>query len=105
MFPFILNIGYATTSGVYLLLPIEERQRKMRHILTVTGMRTVPYWTGLFVADYILYLMPTAMFAIFVLTIQLDAFANHFSEFLFVILGFGWALISLTYFIAHFFDS
>jgi len=25
MFPMILNIGYATTSGVYLLMPIEER--------------------------------------------------------------------------------
>ncbi len=25
MFPMILNVGYATTSGVYLLMPIEER--------------------------------------------------------------------------------
>jgi len=26
MFPFILNTGYATSSGIYMLLPIEERQ-------------------------------------------------------------------------------
>jgi hypothetical protein len=69
MFPMILNIGYATTSGVYLLMPIEERQRKMRHILSMTGMRVVPYWFGLFIADYILFLMPTALFTLFVLCI------------------------------------
>ena len=105
MFPLILNIGYATTSSVYLLMPIEERQRKMRHILSMTGMRTVPYWLGLFIADYILFLMPTALFTLFVLAIQLNGFQQKLAEFISIMLGFGFGIISLTYLIANFFDN
>lgn len=105
MFPMILNIGYATTSGVYLLMPIEERQRKMRHILSMTGMRTLPYWLGLFIADYILFLMPTALFTFFVVAIQLNGFEQKIAEFICVMLGFGFGIITITYLIAHFFSN
>lgn len=55
-------------------MPIEERQRKMKHIMSMTGMRTIPYWLGLFIADYILFLIPTALFAFFVIIISLGGF-------------------------------
>jgi hypothetical protein len=71
MFPFILNSGFATTSGIYMLMPIEERQRKTRHIMKLSGMKTVPYWTGLFAADYTLFLVPTFLFAVLVAAIHL----------------------------------
>ena len=38
MFPYILNTGYATTSGIYMLMPVEERANKTRHILKMNGM-------------------------------------------------------------------
>lgn len=66
MFPYIMNAGYATTCGIYMLMPIEERMKQTRHILKISGMKTVSYWLGLFTADYILFLIPTAMFAILV---------------------------------------
>ena len=66
MFPYIINAGYATTTGVYMLMPIEERMKKTRHILKLSGMRTVSYWLGLFTADYMLYLIPTLLFTLLV---------------------------------------
>jgi hypothetical protein len=38
MFPYILNTGYATTSGIYMLMPVEERANKTRQILKMNGM-------------------------------------------------------------------
>jgi hypothetical protein len=66
MFPYIINAGYATTTGVYMLMPIEERMKKTRHILKLSGMRNVSYWLGLFTADYMLYLIPTLLFTLLV---------------------------------------
>ncbi len=54
-----------------MLMPIEERQRKTRHIMKLSGMKTVPYWTGLFAADYTLFLVPTFLFAVLVAAIHL----------------------------------
>ena len=75
LFPFFLNFGYASSCGVYLLMPIEERQSKMKHILTMTGMRVYAYWIGLFVADFFLFTLPTILFSFFVAMINLDGFS------------------------------
>jgi hypothetical protein len=105
MFPYILNSGYATTSGIYMLMPIEERQRKTRHILKLSGMKVIPYWLGLFTADYLLFLVPTTLFGILVSISGLGIFSNHLGQFIGGMLGFGLAIITMTYFIASFFGS
>lgn len=76
MFPYLLNAGFASTSGVYMLMPIEERMNKTRHILKLGGLQTVPYWLGLFLADYLLFLIPTALFAILVGAMNIPMFSN-----------------------------
>ena len=105
MFPYILNAGYASTSGIYMLLPIEERTQKTKHILTLGGMKTLPYWIGLFIADYSLYMIPTALFAIFVSFSSLQIFSEHIWIFVFGMLAFGIAIINFTYFLASFFNN
>jgi hypothetical protein len=105
MFPYILNAGYATCSGIYVLLPIEERQRKTRHILKMSGMQTSSYWVGLFMADYFLFLIPTALFGVLVGVSGLQIFSDHLFQFIGGMLGFGLAVIALTYLLSTFFDS
>lgn len=63
LFPFFLNIGYTTASGAFLLMPIDERVTKMKHIITMSGMRIFSYWIGLLIADFCLFLIPTFGFA------------------------------------------
>lgn len=105
MFPFILNQGYATTSGIYMLLPIEERQKKTRHILRLSGGQIIPYWLGLFLADYILFLIPTTLFGLIVGMSGLQVFSDHLFQFIGGMLGFGIAIIAMTYLLASFFSS
>lgn len=69
-----LCIGYASTSGVYALMSVEDRQKKMRYILSINGIKGASYWFGMFLADYILFLLPTLLFVIFILIIQLSGF-------------------------------
>jgi len=61
-----MNYGYATSGGIYMLMPIEERMKKTKHILKISGIKTAPYWLGLFTADYMLFLLPTLFFSLFV---------------------------------------
>lgn len=105
MFPYILNAGYATTSGIYMLMPIEERMKKTRHILRMSGMQILPYWLGLFLADYLLFLIPTTLFGVLVGCSGLSIFSDHLFQFIGGMLGFGVAVIAMTYFLASFFDS
>lgn len=105
MFPYILNAGYATCSGIYMLMPIEERMNQTRHILKLSGLKTPAYWLGLFTADYILFLIPTFLFALLVTFSGIEIFGDSLAAFIGGMLGFGFAIISLTYFLASFFSS
>lgn len=105
MFPYIMNAGYATTSGIYMLMPIEERMKKTRHILKLSGMKTAPYWLGLFTADYMLFLIPTLLFTLLVAFSGLQVFGDNLAEFVGGMLGFGFAIITMTYLLASFFDN
>lgn len=105
MFPYILNAGYATTSGIYMLMPIEERMKQTRHILKLSGMKTLPYYLGLFTADYLLFLIPTALFGLLVGLSGLSVFSDNLVLFILGMMGFGFAIITFTYFLSSFFDT
>ena len=105
MFPYILNTGYATTSGIYMLMPVEERVKKTRHILKLNGMQSLPYWLGLFCADYFLFLIPTTLFGILVYFSGMKIFSDHLLQFIVGMLAFGTAKISESYLLTTFFNS
>jgi len=105
MFPYILNTGYATTSGIHMLMPVEERANKTRHILKMNGMRLTPYWLALFCADFILFLIPTTLLAILVAVTDLTIFSDHLIQFIVGMLGFGTAKIAESYFLSTFFNT
>ena len=68
-------------------------------------MKTVPYWLGLFAADYTLFLIPTALFTILVACSHLAIFSSNIHAFILGMLGFGFGVISLTYLLASFFST
>ena len=86
-------------------MSVEDRQKKMRYILSINGIKGASYWFGMFLADYILFLLPTLLFVIFILIIQLSGFEQALPKFLCITLGFGLGIVPLTYFISSFFDN
>ena len=78
-------------------MPIGEREIKMKHILTMSGMKTFTYWIGLFLADFLLFLGPTILFGILVCTINVEGYYEEVPRFIAISLGFGFSLIAFTY--------
>lgn len=66
IFPFMLSYGFCTSAGSYALMPVSERENETRSILHTSGMSSWAYWTGLLLADIIVYLVLTVMFCIFI---------------------------------------
>ena len=58
-----------------MLLPIDDRKNKSRHILHISGIKQTSYWLGIFLTDYILFLIPVALFAIMVAVSNLTVYS------------------------------
>lgn len=76
IFPFLLLYGFASCSAVYTLMPVGERESKMRSLLHMIGIKPVCYYLGMFFADYTLFLIPMILFIIFVWASNLTGFAD-----------------------------
>ena len=100
MFPLLLNFGFCTTAGVFLLQPVAERTSKMKQMLIMSGMSNFLYWMGLFLADLILLLFPFFLFFAFVLITQIDGFYDELWWLMAIIFSFGSSLIPLVYLIS-----
>jgi ATP-binding cassette subfamily A (ABC1) protein 3 len=45
-------------------VPVQEREKHFRHMLTVTGVTPKTYWLSLFAADFTLYMVVTVLFSL-----------------------------------------
>jgi len=105
LFPLLLLYGFAACSAVYTLMPVSERETKMRSLLHMIGIKPICYYLGMFFADYTLYIIPTSLFIIFVAASQLKGFAERLGDFSMLLASFGVILINFTYFFGHFFKD
>jgi hypothetical protein len=103
--PFILNCCYATVSTIFIVIPVKEQATQTKHILRVSGMNLSAYWSGLLFADYCIYLGVSLVFTLLVAFVGVHTMSDHMGAFIGNVLGFGFALLSLTYFIGHFFED
>ena len=67
IFPFYLILGFVLSSGVYSDTPMRDKRSGMRQMLSTVGVKSGPYFTGLFMADFIVALMPNLVFTVILL--------------------------------------
>ena len=103
MFPLLINIGFVTSSGVYLITTVKDRQDKLRYLLNFGGMRSLSYYIGIVLADFTLYLLPTAVVICVVAILKISAFTDEIGLFIASLVIFGLNLITLSNFIGFFF--
>jgi hypothetical protein len=68
-------------------------------------MKPSAYWGGLLFADYCIYLGASFVFTILVAYVGVHTMSDHMGDFIGNVIGFGFALLSLTYFIGYFFED
>ena len=105
IFPFLLNFGYVSSSAVYLLMPVIDRENKTRQMLSLNGINSLAYWLGIYICDLILFLFPTCLFLIIVKVMNLAAFGSDIDGLLLILLGFGVSFITYTYMMSFLFKN
>ena len=106
IFPLYLILGFMLSSGVFSDTPMRDKKSGMRQMLSTIGVKSGPYFTGLFMADFIVALMPN-----FVFTVILLCMNGYLMDPVFVLqwtpvyMFFACSLINLAYLIHHLFDD
>ena len=54
--------GYCFKSSIFLILPVAEKETRLRHLLIISGCRKLSYWLGNFLFDIFIYLFGVAVF-------------------------------------------
>jgi hypothetical protein len=59
-----------------LITTVKDREDKLRYLLNFGGMRSFSYYFGIVLADFTLYMLPTAAFLGVVLILDITAFTQ-----------------------------
>lgn len=107
MFAFFILLGFSLCSGLYIIQPVQDRELKLRNLLHFAGMKSTAYFLGSFLADILLFSIPTIGFIIllFPLGVRYFIINNAWAILLAVMISFGFALVNLTYLFSFIFTS
>lgn len=98
--------GFLGAPGLIAEFIVKERSDKLRNVLTVMGCDTKAYWTGSFIADFILMLIPTVIMWITWGAADIHSFySNKNGLCFFLILLFNWQIVAFSYFFSYVFSS
>lgn len=104
-FPFFLLYGFCTSSGIYMIVSLLDKERKMRQYMYLAGVGPWSYYLGLYCADFLLYLITVSTFTIFIFILQLAVYTSQFIAFASIMVCFGAVLIPFTYLFQHWFKN
>ena len=61
------------------------------------GCRTLPYWLGTLVFDFLMYMIVTSMFFILAYSFNINLVTHYVGEWIAILLCFGFACITWSY--------
>lgn len=76
---------------------LEEQKLGRKHLLRVSGVRTITYWSGMLVADYILFLLTATPIAVVACFVGLRVYQDQLLTFLVSLALSGLPIIALSY--------
>jgi hypothetical protein len=107
MFSFFVLLGFSICSGLFILAPVSDKEQKLRQMMNFVGMKPLAYYTGSFLADFLLFTVPTIGFIILLFPLQIKYFIMNgsWAVLLAVMVSFGLSLINVTYLFSFMFKS
>ncbi len=99
LFAFFVLLGFSLCSGLYILAPVLDKEKKLRHMLNFIGMDPLAYYAGSYLADVLLFILPTLGFILLLFPLGVRYLIINWAwlKLLAIMIGFGLCLISLTY--------
>lgn len=96
-FPLIMNYGFSSCAGMFMLMPLEDREMRTKQILTMSGLTSFRYYVGLILADLVLYFPPLFVMMAYIEFFRIRVYYDQLDQFLGLFIAFGPLLISTTY--------
>ena len=96
-FPSFLLYGFCTTSGIYMITSLFDKEKKLRQYMYLSGVGSTSYYLGMFTADFALFFVTEAAFLLFIFVFRLQMYAQQFWKFSLIMTSFGLVLIPFTY--------
>ena len=105
VFPTLLIISIAISSGLFIITPVTDRQDKLRYLLNFAGITPFSYYMGLFLADCILFITPCILIILLAIILQLETITKNAWHILLALTAFGIVYMPVNYLIAHMFSQ
>jgi hypothetical protein len=105
IFPIIILIGYLSSIGLYLIVPVNDKFNKTRYMLNFAGMRSSSYYIGLFLADFLIYSIGNILLVGFVFVLDLGVFTENAGNLLIILTVLGFPYITLAYLFGFLFEN
>lgn len=77
IFSLWMLIGFCTCSGIFILPTCSDREFKLRYLMNFIGIKSFSYYIGNFLADFILFFIPTILFIILLFPMKIDTFSQN----------------------------
>lgn len=106
-FAYLLWVMFSLSlcAGMFVENPVQERFTQIRYYINVLGQLQIIYWFGNLLFDLGVFLIQAFLMIILVLPLKLEAYSEHFWIYCTLILAFGLAHLSFSYFISFWFSS
>lgn len=98
-------LSLSLCAGMFVENPVQERFLKVRYYLSVLGLPQLVYWFSNILFDSLIYLMQASLMIYLVIPLKLEAYSFYFSDYVCLILAFGLAHITFSYFISFWFKN
>ena len=104
-FPVFVAVSLILSSGLFVITTVKDREDKLRYLLNFAGISSVAYYWGIFMADLILFVIPTICIFILSEILQVKTFSDNWVSLVPVFITFGMSYIPLSYVTAFLFTN
>ena len=98
-------VGIVVSSGAFVVTVAKDREDKLRYLLNFAGQRPVAYYLGLFLGDFLLYVIPIFFLVIISYILDIKEFYNNSQRILVSLIIFGFPLISMAHIVSFLFSK
>ena len=104
-FPALVLASIVTSGALFVVTAVQDREEKLRYLLKFSGMSSFAYYTGLFVADMILFCIPCCLVVVLSYFLKIETFYKNAGEILMAFFMFGLGFMQLNYLAGYLFST
>ena len=105
IFGLMLTMNYTYTAGMSATTPMKEKQGGLRHMMHLFGLRSIEYFLGMAIADWIIIVVPATVASLLILIFDEIMLPEYVWEFWVLFMFFGCAMNVASYLFTHLFNS